>query len=133
VTKTEFCAPKGWELVNGIVSTFTLPKYHPGGEYDLRTPKADGKPGQQCIYDKNGKLINKGPAAGTPDRRGPGAWGGNDHMQQDGTPYELALQLDCSDPSNPNTDGEHYKKYMEVRNPNKGKRSDGTPCPDNPS
>ncbi len=132
VTYCRFITPDGWEMVPQVVSDHTLPKYHPGGSYDMRTPKEAGKPGQQCIYDKNGKLITNGPGAGTPDRRGPGGWGGNDHGSADVDPYHWALELDGSDPSDPDVNGEHYKKYMDVRKPNKGKDKNGNGCPENP-
>jgi hypothetical protein len=124
--------PNEWEFVPTIVSEFTLPKFHPGGRFDMRTKKKNGMPGQQCIYDKDGKLITNGRGAGTPDARGPGGYGGNGHGAADVDPYNWALELDGSDPSNPDVNGGNYKKYMEVRRPNTGKTNTGEPCPKNP-
>jgi RHS repeat-associated protein len=134
---TEFCAPEGWELVPAIVSRSTLPKFHPGGEYDLRTPKASGESGQQCIYDRGGKLITHGRGAGTPDGRGPGGAGAppfdNGHGSSDVEPYNWALELDDSDEANPDPNGEYYQKYMRARTPNRGRDpKTGRECPRNP-
>ena len=125
-----YVAPNGWTLA----TTILLQKYHPGGVYDLRQNVKAGESGQQCIYDMHGKLITHGPGAGTPDRAGSegGLWGPNGHLAQDVYPYEWALQLDGSPSSNPNIDGEFYKKYMEVRPPNEAKNEKGELCPRNP-
>lgn len=53
--------------------------FHPGAvasfrSYPYTLTRIDGKKfksGQQCAYDKNGKLISVGPAAGTPDKFSP--------------------------------------------------------------
>jgi hypothetical protein len=125
----DFCTPPGW--------SFTLKKptakHHPGGEYDVREEGKGGKPGQQCIYDKDGKLITESPGAGTPDFASvAGVIGVLDHISADVSPYELALVLD-GNPDVPNPNGKYLQKYMEVRPPNKGKnRRTGEQCPKNP-
>ena len=91
-----------------------------------------GKPGQQCVYDGNGKLITHGPGAGTVDKAGPGASLDGDHLRYDVEPYHWALELDGSDSKNPDSSGEYYRKYMEKRPPNKGKDANGKPCQENP-
>ena len=41
---------------------------HKGGTWEIRkTDPSISAAGQQCVYDSSGKLINQGPAAGTPD------------------------------------------------------------------
>lgn len=48
-------------------------QYHYGASKETRwTPVEMGKPGQQCTYDAEGKLITGGLAAGTPDQVSPG-------------------------------------------------------------
>lgn len=49
-----------------------LPGYHPGACSGYRSARAfssggNTSHGQQCCYDRNGRLITEGPAAGTPD------------------------------------------------------------------
>jgi len=61
--------------------------YHPGAANCYRSPSltdeevaaaglpAELNPGQQCCYDRNGRLITHGAGAGTPDMNGPGGLG----------------------------------------------------------
>ena len=87
-------------------------KYHPGGEYELRTKdtsKYDGH-GNQCIYDKRGDLIREIPTAGTVDWVGP-----NDdklgHSVADVVQFENAVRIDslCG------VNGKYVRMYYEVR------------------
>lgn len=94
--------------MGGIKFAFTQwwANYHPGGEYELRTadPSKYGGSGQQCIYDKQGKLMTKIPAAGTADKSSPNA-PNNTHIRDDVEPYDLAREL-----------GRIYvERYYEVR------------------
>ena len=55
--------------------------YHYGAAFEVRwAPAADGQPGQQCTYDKNGALITEGIAAGSPDKVSPQSCGFNIHI-----------------------------------------------------
>jgi AMOP domain len=49
-----------------------LDKYHNGAAASYRSypyvKTSEGKSGQQCCYDKDGKLIKSGSGAGTPDK-----------------------------------------------------------------
>ncbi len=51
-----------WVTDNAI--TFRI--FHPGAASAYRR-RSEGISGQQCSYDRHGKLITAGPAAGTPD------------------------------------------------------------------
>ncbi|QDV33477.1 hypothetical protein [Tautonia plasticadhaerens] len=44
-------------------------RFHPGAfvTYRLFDPETDPVAGNQCAYDRGGRLISAGPAAGTPD------------------------------------------------------------------
>lgn len=44
-------------------------RYHPGAfvTYRVFDPDTDGMAGNQCSFDRHGRLIASGPAAGTPD------------------------------------------------------------------
>lgn len=44
-----------------------LQRYHPGAWRSIRWVPTTGGSGQQCTYDEDGRLINKGLGAGTPD------------------------------------------------------------------
>jgi hypothetical protein len=107
--------------------------HHPGGEYDLRQAGKDGH-GQQCVYDKKGKLITEAPGAGTPDISSPTSISGFfGHMKFDVAPFEDAKVLD-GDGNHPRKDGVYLSKYMTVRPPNKGNRNDPSKeCPKNPT
>lgn len=58
-------------------------EFHYGATYEARwVPSTKWKPGQQCTYDQNKKLIGYGLAAGTADFRSPGACGlGKDNIR----------------------------------------------------
>jgi hypothetical protein len=64
-------------------------RYHPGAVWDFRWfgPTPTGTAGQQCIYDENGKLITRGPGAGTPDIHSPAASWLN-HRKEDVRPLD---------------------------------------------
>lgn len=71
---------------------FILPKYHPGADTGFRSELAyssiEGTShGQQCTYDKNGKLITEGPGAGTPDFWSP-ITNFSEHQTIDVVPWE---------------------------------------------
>ena len=69
--------------------------YHPGGEYELRTkdPAKYGGNGNQCVYDKCGKLITEQPGAGTADWSSPEGKG-NSHIRDDVKPFDDARYLE---------------------------------------
>ena len=82
--------------------------YHKGAKWCMRS-KSTGtsekpKPGQQCCYDKGGKLLTHGEGAGTPDLISPGDlnFEAGGHQEVDVTPADLALKLDkCYPNANP--------------------------------
>jgi len=104
---------EGWTMAGKANST------HPGGTWEVRWTNPNygtEVPGQQCVYDACGKLITKGAAAGTPDKRGfdsdkwkidPANWG---HACYDVIPYIVMTQ----------------GGYLEIRPPNNGNN-----CPEN--
>ncbi|NCR39814.1 MAG: hypothetical protein GPJ21_08030 [Microcystis aeruginosa W13-11] len=53
----------------GFYRSAASEEYRPEGRKDLYPLR----PGQQCTYDENGRLITHGPAAGTPDAYGSNA------------------------------------------------------------
>lgn len=53
----------------GFYRSVAPEEYRPAGRNDLYPLR----PGQQCTYDENGRLITHGPAAGTPDAYGSNA------------------------------------------------------------
>jgi hypothetical protein len=53
----------------GFYRSVAPDEYRPEGRNDLYPLR----PGQQCTYDENGRLITHGPAAGTPDAYGSNA------------------------------------------------------------
>ncbi|REJ45580.1 MAG: hypothetical protein DWQ53_13660 [Microcystis flos-aquae DF17] len=53
----------------GFYRSVAPEEYRPEGRNDLYPLR----PGQQCTYDENGRLITHGPAAGTPDAYGSNA------------------------------------------------------------
>lgn len=92
-------------------------KYHPGGYWELRQ-NVDSGPGQQCVYDPAGRLLNRGEAAGTPDLTGPegGLIDVLDHYRDDVETFNSCMEagmLNC---------------YLWHRPPNQG----GAGCPANP-
>lgn len=61
--------------------------YHYGAKYEVRwVPDQSEKPGQQCTYDQNGRLITAGIAAGTPDKDSPDICGWGDIFTGQGFP-----------------------------------------------
>ncbi|MEW4567596.1 hypothetical protein AB1L88_06975 [Tautonia sp. JC769] len=50
-------------------SDLSTARYHPGAfvTYRVFDPDTDPKAGNQCSFDRDGRLIPAGPAAGTPD------------------------------------------------------------------
>ena len=90
--------------------------YHPGGTYELRMSTCSGA-GNQCIYDKCGKIITSIPSAGTADFSSPREWynpfNWDDvlgHYLDDVIPYEWAEELDVCYPNSTPTFVEQY--YM---------------------
>lgn len=70
-----------------------LNRYHKGATTGYRSAATvstlpGSAHGQQCTYDKNGKLITGGWAAGTPDTISPSAANGNDHRYLDVMTWE---------------------------------------------
>jgi hypothetical protein len=88
---------------------WTVNRYHPGAACCWRTGAG---PRQQCCFDKTGRLIRRGPAAGTPDRKGNLL----EHYVWDVFPFESAEELDRGDPLGP-----YKRKYWSVRPPNGGR------------
>lgn len=96
------------------------PSSHPGGTWEIRSVSFHGH-GQQCIYNKEGKLLTEFAAAGTPDKAffpdDPTfneIWG---HTKDDLLPW-----LWCGG------DEHAYFLYNKVRPPNKGRGKGGKPC-----
>ena len=114
---------------------------HEGGDMEVRREFPDGattfgrKQGQQCVYDKCGKLINKGKAAGTPDDFSHRAEDGFKenvlHGLSDAKAYVVGRILDFL-PSilgyNPDlaTTLDHLFNPPDI-----GMDIDGSPCPEN--
>jgi len=80
-------------------------KYHPGASSCMRSiPGSLYGPGQQCCYDRGGKLITHGAGAGTPDKTAPyGGWpNGNPlsillHYFEDVVPFIWCSKADMLD------------------------------------
>ncbi len=72
----------GGEWINCNKNTL-LPNYHYGATYEVRwVPNISEKPGQQCTYDSQGKLITSGIAAGSPDKDSPDICGIGDIINE---------------------------------------------------
>ncbi len=108
--------------------------FHPGASTEIRWYQ-EGQigPGQQCLYDSNGKLINQGLAAGTPDRVGfpDGANEGDPayeaHRERDVLPFIAARYGDFwTVPL-----GWDTEDYLELWPPNQGRDEFGNVCPPN--
>ena len=99
-------SPDGWTSVSEAT--------HTGGSWEIRSvgTTATGS-GQQCVYDSCGKLINVGPAAGTPDYVSPNVSYFR-HIRYDGWQWVFGTEFD-----------------HETHPPNKGCDENGKPCPDN--
>lgn len=89
------------------------PSLHPGATAELRGKGETGE-GQQCCYDKDGKLMTHGFGAGTADKVSP-AKSVAGHFKQDVLPFFIAFSLDG------NKHGRNVAKYISVRPPNAGK------------
>ena len=135
VTYKSVCAPEGWDLssmsdaghlvVKGLIADF-----HPGAAYELRKVGKDGKSGQQCNYNENGKLITTGAGAGSADKSSP-AQSKLAHKDADVNPALDAMFLDGNSRV-PNPNGKYFQLYMKVRPTNNGKDAKGAPCQKNP-
>ena len=77
---------------------WTAPKRtrHWGGTWEIRSiPQDKYGPGQQCVYDAKGNLIDDGPGAGTPDKVSPGGIGPTVcHILNDGWQYLISTSFD---------------------------------------
>ncbi|NER00923.1 MAG: hypothetical protein F6K30_30240 [Cyanothece sp. SIO2G6] len=104
--------------------------YHPGAEWEYRTAQdrvgtfisptlPEGsptlRPGQQCTYSSDGRLITHGAGAGTPDAYSPQVTGigqgwvsNNSHTFWDVKPF--------------NADGMTWEEYHQTWTPNQGER-----------
>lgn len=95
--KAENPDSKVWSDPNvNFIGGIVLSIFHPGSEFEIRTISgAAGAPhGNQCTYDKKGKLIEDIPAAGTADLYGPNNPGGfSKHQDHDVATYKLADKL----------------------------------------
>jgi RHS repeat-associated protein len=89
---------------------------HWGGTWEIRSmPQDKYGPGQQCVYDAKGNLINDGPGAGTPDKVSPGGIGPTIyHILNDGWQYLISTSFD------------HL-----THPPDYGCDANGSPCPIN--
>jgi len=87
-------SPKNFEWGNAFPIVNYFRSYHPKGEYELRSKGVPGKPGAQCIYDGNGKLMTKPPGAGSADRSSPTPPLGGKHVDVDVNPFDCARELD---------------------------------------
>lgn len=133
--------PRGlWGIVVPELGTavlariFSPPDLHPGAVWDMRLKKRVGDFGNQCTYDKAGKLITGGLGAGTVDKRYYGEvdydtfiefvniglerivktadkWR---HFQHDVVPFWAAWILDGK------TYGANVAQYLQVRPPHVG-------------
>ncbi|MDA7952181.1 MAG: hypothetical protein MPJ24_11930, partial [Pirellulaceae bacterium] len=97
--------------------------YHPNAVYEIRTLDKYNGSGQQCTYDKKGKLITHGFDVGTEDKAWPSGLPYSDHSYQDVQPYDWAMELD----GYPTEPKKYLKMYLEVRRQNNGNN-----CPKNP-
>ncbi|HEX7155201.1 MAG TPA: hypothetical protein VF618_27275 [Thermoanaerobaculia bacterium] len=78
--------PGNWMDATGF--GFLIWAFHDGAATAARWAPKGGGPGQQCTYDKNGKLITAGLAAGTPDMMSPDGWDGVlQHFEKDVEPF----------------------------------------------
>lgn len=68
-------------------------KFHPGGVWEIRSPRKANGSGHQAIYDKDGVLMMNIPSAGTVDRYS-GTFGTLiKHYDHDVDTYNLAKKL----------------------------------------
>jgi RHS repeat-associated protein len=130
--------------LDGILGlTFSDPRdisgsqWHPEAHWEIRSRRTNKfGAAQQCTFDENGNLINRGSSAGTPDRSPsytfPYLYAAVDylavsgHYGHDVHPYNLALELDGGEP------GINVDHYLEVRPPNRGSSATQAKCPINP-
>jgi hypothetical protein len=107
------------------------PLDHPGADLCIRSTQSASGAGQQCCYDKDGKLITGGRGAGTPDKDAPDGWweglnavAGTGHMGADVYPFRNAVRADNMGHISPTWHaGVHVKQYWEVRRPNQGNKN----------
>ena len=95
---------------------------HPGSSVCIRTDTYVGA-GEQCCYDKDGRLITRGRGAGTPDKYAPSVFNlfFSLHYASDVWPFSLAKRLDDS------KGGVFFlQRYLELRPPQNKNN-----CPDN--
>ena len=108
--------PDIWEEPTGV----TKPEvFHPGAVWEIRTLKATASgAGNQCTYDKNGKVIKTRYGCGTADRMQATRnwfsvtanwWKDSGHIGHDVTPFNLAYKLDN------NKHGSNVSRYVDVR------------------
>ncbi len=88
--------PSIWSLDNSLKNRIALKIFHGGATMDLRT-KGSHKShprGNQCVYDKCGKLITEIPSAGTADYYSPNSiFAYPNHITHDVVPFNLASEL----------------------------------------
>ena len=110
----EFVSPdyKEWQMSETFGFTQIWSNFHPNGVYELRTkdPSKYAGHGNQCIYDKCGKLITEMPSAGTVDKTSSN-YNVSNHQNDDVHPFYWAQDLDECCGGN----GHYVKKYYEVR------------------
>jgi hypothetical protein len=120
--------------------------YHPGADHDYRQTEATLgeyrsptnpnavpiRPGQQCTYDRGGKLITRGPGAGTPDLFGPEGTENYSYLHTfwDVNPFHEIVG-DSESQIRDNSIG--LREYHRTWTPNPGRSQTGEPCPINPS
>ena len=94
-------------------------RYHKCAEMCMRSKGGKGMAGQQCCYDKKGKLITKGSGAGTPDKVSPGkSWYG--HLMADVLIFESCIKY---------LGNSWVNEYHRVRPPNTGELPGWVHCP----
>jgi hypothetical protein len=75
-------------------------------------------PGQQCTYDRNGRLITAGAGAGTPDAYAPNF---TNRLQGTTIPRLLGYQSHTHWDVKPfDADGMTWQEYQQVWTPNNG-------------
>jgi hypothetical protein len=108
------------------------PRYHPGGDKEIRSEATAEGAAQQCVYDNKGCLITEGLGAGTADRRKSGFPLIAPHLNEDVTPFELALELDGIK-FGANQIGTFTQMYLKVRPINNGNNCPANPGPIKPA
>ena len=89
--------------------------FHLTAEWCMRSHARPNKSGQQCCYDKSGRLITGGEDAGTPDKTSPDA-SILQHQIDDVNPFRSCKAAGMID------------IYLKYRPPNQGRHVNGGTC-----